>query len=364
VAWRIGSELVEAVRLFGPGPTGYQIDPIGGDLPCYAPGDGRPRGIVVDNVNACVGPELRSVAEIAAFQDSAIRFTLDMPLPGLPRGLSGLGGSMFDALACSQDPFCQASIAAAIAKNPTALAQTQLAIASNPVALAQTQLAIASSPALTAQVGQALMRQQMFDLLNAANGFNFGIPNGTGMNPGPTQPESFFGALGGAIVPLLTQLAQAGVIRGSVGQALAPMPMAPNAMIASAVGMSPSGFLPFAPSLGGALTLPAAGTILGAGSLAIDAMQALSGLFGSAPSCGGARPAVQAPSLFRMNACGKSTLPSRTQVIGPDGAIYVVANLGRATRGSSEGRVMRRLARDNGFVVSRRGAARGRRRPR
>src|SRR5262249_7798647 len=167
------------------------------------------------------------------------------------------------------------------------------------------------------------------------------IPNGTGSVPGPTQPDSFFGTLLGSAVPLLQALANAGVIRGSVGQALAPMAaMSQNQMVPSAVGMAPAGVLPLSPARGRTslthpLALPSPSTIMAGGAMAIEAGQLISSLFGSSgSSCGGARPVVMAPTLFRTNACGKSSLPARTQVMGPDGAIYVVANLGRATRGS------------------------------
>jgi hypothetical protein len=175
----------------------------------------------------------------------------------------------------------------------------------------------------------------------------------TGTIPGPSQPESFLGSIVASLPSLLSSLAQAGVIRGSVGQAFAP-----NQMQMSAVGMVPAGFAPSS-SLASILGLAPAGTEMG---VAIENMLGL----GSPQRCGGPRPAVSAPSLFRTNNCGRSSLPARQQVVGPDGAIYVIASLGRATRGASEGRVMRRLARDNGFTCARKGTGsrRARRRPR
>ncbi len=174
-----------------------------------------------------------------------------------------------------------------------------------------------------------------------------------------------------SILQALPALAQAGIIRGDVGAALAPQLTMAGMMTSSNDSIVGSSFIgPLAGVLGGLGGMvarnPAAAGAAGAiaGDLAIDALQGLLG--GGMGSCGASRPAVQAPTLFRMNACGKSSISARTQVIGPDGAIYVVANLGRATRGSREAGVMRRLARDNGFTVGRRGAARGgrRRRPR
>jgi len=221
---------------------------------------------------------------------------------------------------------------------------------------------------------QAALQQNMASLPGGSpvsSPFDLGFslnslqPSFTGAPPGPSQPESFFGSLVGAIPSLLTSLANAGVIRGSVGQALAPM----NASAMSAVGMQPASFVASAalPVLlgGGGGALQTLGNLSSMGNLASNAMNLLGGLFGNGGNaCGaGPQPVVMAPTLFRTNACGKSTLPSRVQVMGPNGAIYVVANLGRATRGASEGRVMRRLARDNGFTVARRGSgARGRRR--
>lgn len=72
-----------------------------------------------------------------------------------------------------------------------------------------------------------------------------------------------------------------------------------------------------------------------------------------------------ASNLFRARP-GGSYLPSRIQVKGPDGQIHVLINAGRATRGSREKSVMRRLARDNGFKLARygTGGGRSRRRPR
>lgn len=168
-----------------------------------------------------------------------------------------------------------------------------------------------------------------------------------------------------SIIQALPALAQAGVIRGDVGAFFAPsMPAMMNAQSAlSPVGFSPAQ-LSFLPGLMGTIARnPAAAGAAGAilGDIAIDSLQ---GLFGGGASCGASRPAVMAPTLFRTNACGKASLPARTQVIGPDGAIYVVASLGRATRGSRERSVMKRLARDNGFKIARSGSGGGGRRRR
>jgi len=128
------------------------------------------------------------------------------------------------------------------------------------------------------------------------------------------------------------------------------------------------GFAPAAPGL----AVPFLGPLLGgmAGGLGTglvqEGMSMLGNLLGGAgPSCG-RRPPQMAPSLFRTGCSGKPSLPSRQQIIGPDGNLYVIASLGRATRGSREASTMRRLARDNGFKVSRTGNAgrRGRRSPR
>lgn len=60
------------------------------------------------------------------------------------------------------------------------------------------------------------------------------------------------------------------------------------------------------------------------------------------------------------------SLPARQQVIGPDGSLYIIQSLGKATRGSREESAMRRLAKQNGFTVARKGAGvrSRRRRPR
>ena len=198
-------------------------------------------------------------------------------------------------------------------------------------------------------------------------------PTGTAGQPtGMSMPDSFGGGFLGGLVNslpgLLTGLAQAGVIRGSVGNFLAPMQANP-------VGMSPTFAtnlvpLPPAPPTGGGSLLEQAMRALQAIGGAGQAVQTVSNFFpggGSGGSCGSrVQPVVQAPSLFRMNACGGTSPVSRVQVMGPNGAIYVFQNLGRATRGSNEARVARRLARDNGFTLGRRGGAalRRRRRPR
>lgn len=198
-------------------------------------------------------------------------------------------------------------------------------------------------------------------------GFSF-LPTPTGSSGQPTgmsMPDSFGGSLLGSIVGalpgLLSSLSQAGVIRGSVGQAFAPMQANP-------VGMAPAiatNLFPLPPAAGGGVldqAMRALQALGGVGSGVATIGNLLPGVGGA--SCGaGVQPVVSAPTLFRTNSCGRSSPVSRVQVMGPNGAIYVFANLGRATRGSNEARVMRRLARDNGFVLGRRGSsARGRRR--
>lgn len=205
-----------------------------------------------------------------------------------------------------------------------------------------------------------------------------------GTPPGPSQPEGFFGGLLSTIAATLPSivntvgsLAQAGVIRGSVGEFFAPQQgaMMMNPVLPTAVGMSPVGFVPAAGSLGSILSTlgsaamgspTVAGAMGGMAALGVDQLLSLLGGGGTSAGCGVRRPPMQIPQLFRTNACGRVSLPSRQQVIGPDGQLYIIASLGRAVRGASEARVMRRLARDNGFTVARRGSGRGRarRRPR
>lgn len=209
-------------------------------------------------------------------------------------------------------------------------------------------------------------------ILSAGNILNFGIPapsgavGGTGTLPGPSMPDGFFGTLlqaAPSILGILQQAAQAGLIRGDVGAFLAPQPMAPmvmNPVVPSATGTMPAGF-----AMPDMTLLAQIGQLSGALQLGGSMISSLFGS-GTPTGCGGARGAVMAPTLFSTNACGRSSIRARTQVIGPDGSIYVVANLGRATRGSREQSVMRSLARQNGFTVARRGSSRGgsRRRPR
>lgn len=295
-------------------------------------------------------------------------------------GIEPMSAPFFDAAACNADPICADAIRNAINASPVAYAMVNAAIESSPELKAAVSAQINADPMLQAQVARQIANETALAMSGPVGGamsspflgFNSIQPAFTGSPLGPTQPDSFFpepssggivGSILGAIPSVLTGLAQAGVIRGSVGQALAPQPMVP-----SAVGMTPAGFFPSAtlPAVLGALpSLPTLGgiaTTINAGSAAMNMLSGLSSFFTSSPKCGASRPPVSAPTLFRMTPCGGMRLPARQQVIGPDGSLYVIQSLGKATRGSREQSAMRRLARDNGFVVSRRGGARGSRR--
>lgn len=221
--------------------------------------------------------------------------------------------------------------------------------------------------ALRAALAGGSMSSSWFGLGGISPGgttpFNpFGAPTfvdggGGGILPDAVGGGSILGSLASALPGILTGLAQAGVIRGSVGNFLAPMQQ-----MAAAAPMQQ--FVPIAglpASVAGLLNLTPTQVMAG-GSLALDAMQMLSGLFGGGSS---GRGPVDAPSLFRMTASG-TRLPARQQVRGPDGSLYIIQSLGKATRGSREISAMRRLANTNGYTVARRGTrgrGRGRRRP-
>lgn len=70
---------------------------------------------------------------------------------------------------------------------------------------------------------------------------------------------------------------------------------------------------------------------------------------------GGSMGPVSCPQLFRQGQ-QRPYLPSRIQVMGPNGQIYILANMGRATRGSREQSVMRRIAKREGYTCRRRGS--------
>lgn len=189
---------------------------------------------------------------------------------------------------------------------------------------------------------------------------------------------------------ILRVLADAGVVRGSVGQAFAtPAPAAPEMSMPTGGGAAGVNQIARALAALNARGIPAtaadfvqlsegqsfAGTIAaivrrylpeivaGAAGSAVGGMlggeggvdeqtlvDQVLGLFGGNGGGGGV---ASCPSLFRMRKQG-SYLPSRIQVMGPDGNVYVLANLGRATRGSRETSVLKRLAKDNGYVTRRR----------
>ena len=191
-----------------------------------------------------------------------------------------------------------------------------------------------------------------------------------GADPVGSGGGGFLGGLLDVIqqgVEIATPLARAGVIRGDVGEALSGgnVPAVQPGATAQ----------PFAGSLAGILEAVAGDLIADAGrsmvegalgdddgeddAVEFDESAALEATLRRlqtgqlAPRVNGNAPA-SCPSLFRMSTA-RPYIPSRVQVMGPDGQVYVLANLGRATRGSREGSVLKRLARDNGMVCRRRG---------
>lgn len=274
----------------------------------------------------------------------------------LLKTIAELRGAMQESQMLGPEAFQTPEAMAALARALISTGQLQL----GPEAF-QTPAAMA---ALRAALAGGNMSSSWFGLGGISPGgttpFNpFGPPTfvdggGGGILPDAVGGGSILGSLASALPGILTGLAQAGVIRGSVGQFLAPMQQmaAPMQQLVPIAGLpaSVAGLLNISPS-----------TVMAGGSLAIDAMQMLSGLFGGSSS---GRGPVDAPSLFRMTASG-TRLPARQQVRGPDGSLYIIQSLGKATRGSREISAMRRLAKTNGFTVSRAGVGRrrGRRRP-
>jgi len=156
-----------------------------------------------------------------------------------------------------------------------------------------------------------------------------------------------------------------GKVLGGIGGAVAKDPL-------GAIGALASTVLPFflddddIPMDGGVMRAPAmsAGNSMmpadPATTMAKVQMMAAQGntaaqalLAAVAGGAGGSAGPVDCPSLFRQG--NRSTyMPSRQQVRGPDGRVYVIANLGLATHGSREKSVMKQLASSNGYVTRRR----------
>ena len=184
---------------------------------------------------------------------------------------------------------------------------------------------------------------------------------------GDAGTGGFLGSLGqvfGAVAPIVQQLAQAGVIRGSVGQALAPQ-LYNNGINPTPVALTPGGGI-MAPGNGAANVqailqqaglLSAVPRVLGpaaGGAIVAEGLESLGNYLFSGNGGGGVRDgAALANKNGRFNA--------RIQVKAPNGTVYVFANLGPATRGKNEVKVMRRIGRDNGYACTRGGGPRRRR---
>lgn len=201
---------------------------------------------------------------------------------------------------------------------------------------------------------------------------------GSGTTPISTTGGGFLDVLGSVaetainnLPTIVSSLSRAGIIRGSVGEAFGYVPPSPTGV---GVTTSPGTVAAITPTLVQdpcaaldnladyllcraeqgirTMTTPAQGvspmpTINPNTGLPMYSPAELAAASGICRS--GVQPVVQAPTLFRNNPCGGVRPVSRVQVMGPNGAIYVFANLGRATRGSNEFRVMKRLAKDNGY---------------
>jgi len=303
---------------------------------------------------------------IGAFQRTCVRY-----LDGNPDGLPRIIDLPFGRI--DRDEFCAGVLKSA------------------PVAQLIGAVPVVPMPAAMAAVGATPMSAPFLPMIPSL------VPTFSAVAPGAigaSMPDSFLGTLLNAVPGILTNLAQAGVIRGAVGQALAPMammgtPIVPGMQMVPGLSDGTAAFANLCNSdptgtcqrnLALALTGGAPGIMSNplffsptpaqpSGSMIGDLMNLVNGIIGPVwtggqTGCGRSAPPMQAPTLFRTNACGKTSLPARQQVIGPDGQLYVIASLGRATRGAREESTMRRLARQNGFTVARKGSTRSTRRRR
>lgn len=205
---------------------------------------------------------------------------------------------------------------------------------------------------LKAQAGlRDFQRGNDMTMLNfsTSQGSVLGSNAGGGVVGTPSGGGGFLGDLLGTIgsvvaagVPLIPALAQAGIIRGSVGQAFAPQVAAMTSLPAT---------LPQAMRTGATAMGRMAGQIgagMAGGELADLLGEGMGGFFGSgaAPGCCGRQSmglATAAPLVMADPCCpGKSKFASRVLAMGPDGSLRVFVNAG-VPRGSRE--VVRRRRR-------------------
>lgn len=184
-------------------------------------------------------------------------------------------------------------------------------------------------------------------------------------------------AASGPIVGILQLLAQRGVIRGTVGDLLAPQVVNVQSMQSPSAGVSAGNVAAMNLAAGGgnvglleqlALALGASQTnSIGDGSMTGNMLAGLENLLGvNQGGCGSSTlrvPMAGAMALYKQG-CGKQYIPRRILVDGPDGVPVVLYNAGKATIGSRETSVARSIARRQGFKLSRYGSGGGRRRRR
>lgn len=178
-------------------------------------------------------------------------------------------------------------------------------------------------------------------------------------------------AVAPSLIGILGALAQRGVIRGTVGELLAPSQQSPSAGVSAgnvaAMNLAAGGQMPgLLESL--LLALGPSGNSVGDGTMTGSALSMLENALGvnQGGSCGNRSVrlnAMQAMPLFKQG-CARAFIPRRIFVDGPDGTPYVLYNAGQASIGSREQSVARSIARRSGFKLVRRGGGGGGRRRR
>jgi hypothetical protein len=211
---------------------------------------------------------------------------------------------------------------------------------------------------------------------------NFGVPtNDAGSPPIGTTSGGVLGSIFGTagqvldsaaspIIGILQQLAASGVIRGTVGNLLAPMQQSPSAGVSAgnvaAMNLAAGGTMPgLLEQL--LLSLGPSGNSVGDGTMTGSALSMLENALGvnqGGGNCGGRSvrlSAAQAMPMFKQG-CNRAYLPRRIFVDGPDGTPYVLYNAGQASIGSREKTVAKGIARRLGLKLTRPGTGGGRRR--
>jgi hypothetical protein len=347
-----------AVRAGSPA-TYFTIDPLSGqEFPCYGPGERSPRGVTFDNVNRC--PE---VPTMSFFPE--------------PTGLELLAqqawarcGPVSPATQACHDAFT----------------------------LGLQQLAGASGMMSTASPTGGPMSSSWFGLGGFSPGgttpiLPFGLPfqaGGGGTNPFglPTLGDaagggggSIFGTVVQAIPGLLTGLANAGIIRGSVGQIFATMPQQQAPQFPVAPQLPPGSTIVVGAN--GQLQVGNMGMSGGfqLGEMApMPAPMPIQGPIWTQPQLGGGacgpRGSITldpstAPGLYRQGCSPCSPVQTRARffALRPDGTRDLFVRVGKVQSVSQRTltRFARRWSREAGLTTTKRGArarGRSRRRPR